>query len=187
MLEKVLEFASAAHAHQKRRYSKDPYIVHPIRVMERCREFTDDIAVLSAALLHDVLEDTSISSNDIFAFLNLHAEGAIATRTLKYVEELTDIFTKHRHPRSNRRTRKLQEADRLSLVSREAQTIKYADIMDNCDVTHNEPNFASVYLKEALHLLQRMKNGDSRLRKLAIEKVEKCLTSLPASDGRQTV
>src|SRR5687768_15184546 len=119
----VKDFATAAHGKQSRRYSDDPYIVHPVRVMEKCRRFTNDPAVLAAALLHDVLEDTAVTKQELLEFLQAQTDAIIANRTFHYVEELTDIFIKRSHPRLNRKERKRKEAERLSMVSYEAQTI----------------------------------------------------------------
>lgn len=184
-LEAVKKFASTAHAKQTRRYSDDPYIVHPIRVMERCSQVTNEPAVLAAALLHDVLEDTAVTQHELAEFLHAHTDAQTATQTLLYVEELTDIFIKSTHPRFNRKQRKIKEAERLSRVSKQAQTIKYADIIDNTDVALHEPDFAVVYLKEALHLLAVMTNGEHDLRQQAIEKVNACLELLRAPNLSQ--
>ncbi|MBD0255325.1 MAG: metal-dependent phosphohydrolase, partial [Cytophagales bacterium] len=47
----ITAFADRAHGQQMRRYTPERYIVHPVRVMELCREYTTDEAVLAAALL----------------------------------------------------------------------------------------------------------------------------------------
>lgn len=54
VLEQIRDFADKAHGEQMRKYTPERYIVHPVRVMKICREYTDDITVLAAALLHDV-------------------------------------------------------------------------------------------------------------------------------------
>jgi len=64
VLEQVKDFADKAHGDQLRKYTPDRYIVHPMRVMLICQEYTDDSQILAAALLHDVLEDTPV--NNIF-------------------------------------------------------------------------------------------------------------------------
>ena len=69
VLEKIKDFADRAHGDQKRKYTPDRYIVHPVRVMNICREYTNDISVLAAALLHDVLEDTATTKNEIKDFM----------------------------------------------------------------------------------------------------------------------
>jgi guanosine-3',5'-bis(diphosphate) 3'-pyrophosphohydrolase len=178
IIEKVKDFASRAHGEQKRKYSQDPYIVHPMRVMSTCSSCTTDIAVLSAAILHDVIEDTPVTSEEISEFLHGIMPPEAAEKTVGYVIELTDIFTRQNYPRVNRRHRKQQEAERLSKVSSEAQTIKYADILDNTDITRNDPDFAHTYLREARDLLQRMKNGNPSLREKTMRRVEQCIASL---------
>ena len=40
------------------------YIVHPAEVMEICSQYTNDITILAAALLHDVLEDIPVTRNE---------------------------------------------------------------------------------------------------------------------------
>jgi guanosine-3',5'-bis(diphosphate) 3'-pyrophosphohydrolase len=59
-LEKALEFAWKAHEGQKRE-SGEPFITHPIGVADILIDLGMDIATICAALLHDVLEDTSVT------------------------------------------------------------------------------------------------------------------------------
>jgi guanosine-3',5'-bis(diphosphate) 3'-pyrophosphohydrolase len=174
----VYRYAAAAHQQQTRKYSDDSYIVHPERVMKTCQVYLNETAVLCAALLHDVLEDTAITHEDLRVFLISVMDKPTAVKTLEIVDELTDKFTKSNHPRMNRKLRREKEAQRLALVSAEAQTIKYADIMDNTDVTQHEPDFARVYLSEARTMLQVMDKGNPDLRAIAIETVNECLNRL---------
>lgn len=64
-LERNKQFADKAHGAQKRKYSGQRYMGHPVGVMHICKEYTDDLAVLSAALLHDVLEDIELSPEQL--------------------------------------------------------------------------------------------------------------------------
>lgn len=48
LLQKVKDFADNAHGEQRRKYTPEKYIVHPVRVMEICKRFTNDIPVLAA-------------------------------------------------------------------------------------------------------------------------------------------
>ena len=176
ILEKVRAFASDAHGQQRRKFADEPYINHPIRVMQICREYNNDITLLSAALLHDVLEDTDTGSNMIREFLQTTFNEDQVGRILKFVEELTDIYTKKRYPALNRRQRKGKEAMRLKMVSPEAQTIKYADIIDNSlDIKNAEPDFSSLFLYECRSLLRVMDRGDHNLRKRASQTVQHCI------------
>ena len=102
-----------------------------------------------------------------------------AIRTLNLVEELTDTYTKNQYPEWNRRKRKSKEVERLSKTSSEAQTIKYADIIDNSlDIKDAETDFARVFLFECRALLKAMTRGDSRLHDRAVETVEHCIGEL---------
>jgi (p)ppGpp synthase/HD superfamily hydrolase len=61
----VTDFADRTHGSQTRKYTTERYIVHPIRVMEMVRHYYQDLPVLCAALLHDVLEDTPVTQNEM--------------------------------------------------------------------------------------------------------------------------
>jgi GTP diphosphokinase / guanosine-3',5'-bis(diphosphate) 3'-diphosphatase len=59
LLRKAYDFASEQHAEQQRE-SGDPYLSHPLEVAHVLADMRLDVATLSAALLHDVVEDTKI-------------------------------------------------------------------------------------------------------------------------------
>lgn len=64
LLQDSYNFAHAAHAGQDRE-SGEPYFIHPLAVAEILSEMRADSASLSAALLHDCVEDTSVSLDTI--------------------------------------------------------------------------------------------------------------------------
>lgn len=176
ILEKVKIFADQAHGDQRRKYSNERYIFHPLRVMENCRNYTDDTAVLAAALLHDVLEDTKVTPEEMGDFLRDVMPEVMAARTLDLVVELTDVYTKKNYPGLNRRTRKVREADRLAKISSDAQTIKYADIIDNVtNIFVNDPDFAVVFIQEGRYALRKMEKGDEELFDKTNKMIEDCL------------
>ena len=63
-LKKAYEFAESAHATQKR-HSGDPYISHPIAVANILAELRLDGPTITTALLHDTIEDTNITYQDV--------------------------------------------------------------------------------------------------------------------------
>lgn len=63
-IEEAYEFALAAH-HDQNRYSGEPYIVHPTKVAEILVDLKLDVVTVVAALLHDVVEDTEVTFQDI--------------------------------------------------------------------------------------------------------------------------
>lgn len=175
----VKEFADKAHGKQVRKYTGDRYIVHPVRVMEMTRSFNHDTCVHAAALLHDVLEDTPVTAEQIAQALQPVMHNGEVKKVIRLVVELTDIFVADAYPELNRRSRKEKEAERLSHVSPEAQSIKYADIIDNVkDIVRQDTNFAKVYVQEAKKMLQMMTSGNPQLREMALNLVDKSILNL---------
>lgn len=179
LLEDIRDFADRAHGEQRRKYAPERYIVHPVRVMEQCRKYTDNTAVLAAALLHDVLEDTSVTENELKEFLLQKMDSDNAARTLELVVELTDVYIKKDYPRMNRRSRKEKESERIAQASPDAQTVKYADIIDNSmEIVQHDPDFARVFLSECRRLLKKMNKGNAELYNQAVAVVDNGLEQL---------
>jgi guanosine-3',5'-bis(diphosphate) 3'-pyrophosphohydrolase len=179
LLQEIIHFADKAHGDQMRRYTTDRYIVHPVRVMKMCMAYTHDITILSAAILHDVLEDTTVTKEEIRNFLVKMMTVEEADRTLSIVQELTDVYIKGDYPQWNRRKRKNKEADRLEKTSAAAQTIKYADIIDNApEITRMDPDFAKRYLQEYNFLLKKIDKGHPVLYQQAVETIHECIAAL---------
>jgi (p)ppGpp synthase/HD superfamily hydrolase len=185
VLKKITDFATKAHGDQTRKYTPDPYIVHPIRVMKICEHFTNDITVLSAAILHDVLEDTPVTKEEMHSFLKSVMTEQEARKTLQLVVELTDVYIKKDYPQWNRRKRKSLEQDRMEKTSPDAQTIKYADIIDNCaEIINHDRSFGRVFLHECKTLLRRMTKGDPDLYHKAIETIDSNLKKLGVRENQ---
>src|SRR3954465_6830525 len=103
VIDLVEAYATKAHGEQRRKYTPEPYIVHPVRVMKLCAEYTDKTTILYAALLHDVLEDTDVDEQQMFSFLKSVMTTNEARETLLLVVELTDVYIKDDYPHLNRR------------------------------------------------------------------------------------
>lgn len=179
ILNQVREYADEAHGDQTRKYTKERYIVHPERVMMISQEYSDKLPIAAAALLHDVLEDTEVTSKEMKEFLNTLMQPEDASYTVKLVVELTDVYTKAAYPAWNRETRKQKELERTIKISPNAQTIKYADILDNCrEIVKYDPAFAPQYIKECRSILNSALKGNKELRKLAMETLQRERESL---------
>ena len=152
-------FAHKAHSvkDQRRKYTGEPYAVHPLRVSYLVADVTDDPALLIAACLHDVLEDTDTTKQEI--------ADKFGQRVADLVEELTDVS---KPEDGNRQTRKALDRERISKVSADAKTIKLADLIDNTvDIVTHDPDFAKVYLEEKRLLLEVLKEGNPKLYAMA--------------------
>jgi guanosine-3',5'-bis(diphosphate) 3'-pyrophosphohydrolase len=180
VLEAIIRFTDHAHGEQMRKYTPERYIVHPVRVMQICQQYSHDPALLAAALLHDVLEDTPVTQDEIRTFLLTQLSHEDCDRAIRYVIDLTDVYIKTNYPGMNRNIRRKKEAERLAHVTPEAQTIKYADIMDNSvDILHHDRHFGYQYLKEAQVILSKMNDGHRILHERALHTVKECLDKVP--------
>lgn len=165
MEEDALKFAGKAHKDQLRKYHQEPFIEHPKRVAELVRSVPHNADMICAAYLHDVVEDTPVSIQEI--------EMSFSKKVAHLVHELTDEFTNEKYPHLNRRVRKKKEVVRQSGISQQAKTIKLADVIDNTrDIVKNNKNFAGRYVPEMDALVQVLEGGDPELLKMARKEVE---------------
>jgi len=142
----VFHFAHTAHDGQKRKYTGEDYIVHPMAVSKLVKEHGGSKVQQAAALLHDVVEDTQYTLADI------HANFGHEVATL--VQWLTDTS---RPEDGNRATRKEIDRKRLEMAPAEAQFIKLADMLDNSETIFEfDPSFATVFKREMVQLVDSM-------------------------------
>ncbi len=67
MIEEAAAFAEKAHRGVYRKGTKIPYITHPMETAVIVSAFTDDPEIIAAALLHDVVEDSGVSGEELEA------------------------------------------------------------------------------------------------------------------------
>jgi GTP diphosphokinase / guanosine-3',5'-bis(diphosphate) 3'-diphosphatase len=150
-------FAMRAHGTQMRKYSEQPYVVHLDGVVRILQSFGVTAApVLAAAYLHDTVEDTDASIEDILK--------AFGEEIAELVYWLTDA------EQGKRKTRKLMSAWRLGRAPFDAKLIKLADFIDNTqDICRHDRHFAPVYLREKAKILAMMARSEGeRLTSLRI-------------------
>lgn len=161
IVEKAKVFAIAAHSAvgQLRKYTNEPYWVHPIEVMEMVKTVPHTPEMLVAALLHDVVEDTQVSLGVI--------DQEFGRAVMYLVNSLSDI-SKPEH--GNRAFRKAMDQAWIAEASPAAKTVKLADIISNCSsIKKYDPEFAVTYLAEKRDMLAVLKNGDPVLYARAVE------------------
>jgi (p)ppGpp synthase/HD superfamily hydrolase len=157
--ERARAFATAAHERvgQKRKYTGEPYITHPAAVVELVSSVPHDEPMVAAAWLHDTLEDTGVSLEELRA--------AFGDQVADLVVELTDVS---RPEDGNRAQRKAKDLAHTATTSPRAKTIKLADLIDNVrSINERDPAFAVVYLAEKRALLEVLREGDPTLYEMA--------------------
>ena len=65
MIDKAAKFAERAHQGAHRKGTSIPYIVHPLETALIASMLTDDEEILAAALLHDTIEDTDVTYEEL--------------------------------------------------------------------------------------------------------------------------
>jgi len=156
-IDKAMFFAEMAHSGQTRKYSDDPYITHPVRVSKIVADAGGSDDMIVAALLHDVVEDTSVTHDEIL--------DKFGSDVSDLVFGLTDVDLSM----GNRKTRKALDRDRIASSSADVQLIKLADFIDNTtSIVQHDPSFAKLYLQEKSQMLDVMdKVKDHPLFKIA--------------------
>lgn len=153
LVERAAVFARRAHAGQLRKYTGQPYIVHPASVAALVQEVDHTPAMVAAAWLHDVVEDCGVTVDEL--------RRQFGNDVAALVESLTD-----QAPRllGNRTVRKAWECHRLAEIDPRAKTVKLADLIDNTtSIVENDRRFARIYLREKEALLAALAGGDPTL------------------------
>lgn len=179
--DKLCSFIKIKHANQVRKYTGEPYYLHPLEVSNIVSRF--DVLGFPVALCHDVLEDfeyTNCTEEELKDQLLICGyPNTEVNLIIEQVKELTNQFTSKTHPQLNRAERKKLECKRLATISGTAQTVKYADILHNVtSIVQHDPKFAKVYLKEKLAAVEVMQAGHPQLRYLCLKQLHDSLQKL---------
>jgi len=155
IVDRARVFATAAHAAvgQVRKYTFEPYIVHPAEVVSIVKSVPHTDVMLAAAWLHDVVEDTGVTIETVRA--------EFGTEVAELVGWLTDVS---RPEHGNRAHRKALDRAHSAMAPAEAQTVKLADLIANTrSIMSHDAAFAKTYLEEKRLLLEVMTKGDPTL------------------------
>lgn len=149
------DFATHHHAaiNHVRKYTGEPYISHPAGVVDLVRSVSHTSEMLAAAWLHDTVEDTAATFDEV--------ERVFGFEVTALVEMLTDVS---RPGQGNRAERKAIDRAHTAKASPAAKTIKLADLIDNTrSIVEHDEKFARVYLAEKALLLEVLREGDATL------------------------
>lgn len=165
LISRALDLATKAHAGQKRKHYDMPFIVHPIRVAGyvAAHEIGKEESHIAIALLHDVVEDTERSYQDIFDLFGMYVAFG--------VKQLTNLYTKKNCPDWNRKKRKQREHERLSLCDHPIKVIKLCDRLDNIYDFVLHDSIPDYYREETLDLLDCIGDADKILSDFILAKL----------------
>lgn len=123
LLDRAIVFAVQAHHNTERRGKGFPYIVHPMEAVEIVATITPDQELLAAAALHDTIEDTEVTVEDI--------RREFGDRVAELVHAESDQFTDGISEEDSWHDRKQAAIDRLAAASREAKIVAMGDKLSN--------------------------------------------------------
>ena len=161
---KAKAFAERKHReiNHLRKYTGEPYIVHPVSVAEKVKTVNHTNEMVCAALLHDTVEDTKTTMEEIV--------NEFGPAIAELVESLTDVAVMSD---GNRATRMQINLEHTAKGSSEAHTIKLADLIDNShSIIKHDPSFAKLYMKEKRALMAVLGDGEKVLYEEANKLIE---------------
>ncbi len=127
MVEKAIVFATQAHEGQLRKGTDRPFIVHPLEVGEIVASMTDDEEVISAAYLHDTIEDCKDVTEELIRE--------------EFSERVAELVAHESEDKSKTwMERKSATIEKLKVASKEVQMIALADKLSNMrDINRDYP------------------------------------------------
>ena len=123
LLDRAIVFAVRAHAETERRGKGFPYIVHPMEAVEIVATMTRDQELLAAAVLHDTVEDTDTTVEQI--------RTEFGDRIASLVASESDIVVDGVNEEDSWHARKQAAIDRLARASHDAKIVALGDKLSN--------------------------------------------------------
>jgi myo-inositol-1(or 4)-monophosphatase len=123
LLDRAIIFAVRAHAGTERRGKGFPYIVHPMEAVEIVATMTPDQELLAAAALHDTVEDTDVTVDQLRAEFGGRIADLVAAESDAFVEGVSDEDSWH--------ARKQAAIDRLAKAPHDAKMVALGDKLSN--------------------------------------------------------
>ena len=123
LLDRAILFAVKAHSGTERRGKGFPYIVHPMEAMEIVATMTSDQELLAAAALHDTVEDTDVTIDQLREEFGERIASIVASESDTFEEGVSEEDSWH--------ARKQAAIDRLAKASLDAKMVALGDKLSN--------------------------------------------------------
>ena len=123
LFDRAVNFAVKAHSGTERRGKGFPYIIHLMEAVEIVATITPDQELLSAAMLHDTVEDTPVTVADL--------RKEFGDRIASIVEAESDVHNEGESEHESWHRRKQEAIDRLTAAPLEAKIVALGDKLSN--------------------------------------------------------
>ncbi len=123
IVDRAIILAVKAHSGAVRKGTKLPYIVHPIESCAIAASITDDKEIIAAAVLHDVIEDTNITKEELVEEFGERVVNLVMSDTEEKMREFSSA--------DSWKIRKQATLDLLDNADKEEQIICLADKLSN--------------------------------------------------------
>ena len=130
LFDKALRFAIKAHEGTERRGKGYPYIIHPMEAASIVASISSDQELLAAALLHDTVEDTSVTIEDL--------RREFGDRVATLVDEESDKFIEGVSESDSWHERKQKAIEHLAVASRDAKIVALGDKLSNARAIYRD-------------------------------------------------
>ena len=130
LLDRAILFATEAHKGVERRGKGYPYIVHPLEAVSIVATMTPDQELLAAAALHDTVEDTDVTLDDI--------RREFGEKVAFIVGEESDVLVEGVSGEDSWHDRKQAAIERLAASSRETKMVALGDKLSNARAIYRD-------------------------------------------------
>jgi (p)ppGpp synthase/HD superfamily hydrolase len=165
LIKEAYSFAQKKHWGYKRKYTKETYFTHSLGVYFNVYSYTNDVNIRAAALLHDTIEKTSASYDEVSRHFN------------KEIADLVVEVTNEKHKMEAIGKTEYLTA-KMAVISNEALTIKLADRMESIENIKKfdlkdpiQHQFAKDYLSQTIYIFNNLKREFTTEHKLIIKKI----------------
>lgn len=143
LFDRAMKFAIEAHANTERRGKGFPYIIHPMEAVAIVATITNDPELLAAAALHDVVEDTDCTVEQIRA--------EFGDRIAKLVDAESEKAVLGKSEEASWRERKQAAIDRIKASSHDSKIVALGDKLSNMRAIYRDFNQIGNKLWDIFH------------------------------------
>ena len=163
-LDKAICFAVKAHSGVERRGKGFPYIIHPMEAVSIVATITKDQEILAAAALHDVVEDTEYTVEDI--------KKEFGERVAKLVASESDLIVEGKSESESWKERKQHAISRLKNLDFDGKIVTIGDKLSNARAMLQDYGTLGEELWNKFHVT------DPKLHKWHYESIREALSEL---------